>query len=290
MLRLATALALLALALPAVAQDDDEPDDRRPPLFLLEDGDSRVYLLGSVHLLPADALPLPASVEAAYDEAEVVAFELDLDLAQAGAQGMMMAGMDEETVADALTDEQKAAFNAALAPLGVPAGAFDAFEPWLAAITYGALVIQQSGASAEGGVDAHFFGRAKADGKERVPFETVALQTAVFDDLPTDIQVAFLMEGVEDDRDPADAFDDMVEAWAVGDDEGLAALMTEGMSQPEVYEALLVTRNRAWVPQILSLLGRDGEDALVVVGAGHLVGEQSVVEMLREDGYTVERL
>ena len=292
MLRSLAALAALALALPVAAQDmdDEEPDDRRPPLFLLEDGDSRVYLLGSVHLLPADALPLPAAVEAAYDEAEVVAFELDMDLAQAGAQGMMMAGMDEETVADALTDEQQEAFNAALAPLGVPAGAFDAFEPWLAGITYGALVVQQSGASAEGGVDAHFFGRAKADGKERVPFETVELQTAAFDDLPTDVQVAFLMEGIEDDQDPAEMFDDLVEAWSVGDDEALAALLAEGMSQPEVFEALLVTRNRAWVPQILSLLGRDGEDALVVVGAGHLVGEQSVVEMLREDGYTVERL
>lgn len=289
-MRLALAALLAFVALPALAQDD-EPDDRRPPLFVLEDGDSRVYLLGSVHFLPADALPLPDAVEAAYDEAEVVAFELDLDLAQAGAQGMMMAGMDEETVADVLTDEQKATFNAAIAPLGVPAGAFDAFEPWLAGMTYGALAIQQSGATAEGGVDAHFFERAKADGKERVPFETMELQTAAFDDLPTDVQVAFLMESLEDaDTDLAEMFDDMVDAWSMGEDDALAALLNEGMSQPEVFEALLVRRNRAWVPQILSLLARDGEDALVVVGAGHLVGEQSVVEMLREDGYTVERM
>ena len=283
-----TLAALLALvALPAVAQDDDV-DDRRPPLFVMEDGDSRVYLLGSVHALPADALPLPDHVEAAYDAADVVAFELDLDLAQAGAQGMMMAGMDEETVADALTDDQRAQFNAALAPLGVPPGAFDAFEPWLAGLTYGVLTIQQSGASAEGGVDAHLFARTKADGKEVVPFETVELQTAAFDDLPTDVQVAFLMDGL-DDADPAETFEDMVDAWSTGDDEGLADLMTEGMTEPAVFEALLVNRNRAWVPQIVALLARD-QDALVVVGAGHLIGEQSVVEMLQEEGYTVERM
>ncbi|MDT7857689.1 TraB/GumN family protein [Rubrivirga sp. S365] len=284
------ALLALTLALPALAQSDEEPDDRRPPMFVLEDGDSRVVLLGSVHFLPADALPLPAHVEAAYDAADVVAFELDLNLAQAGAQGMMVAGMDEETVAEALTAEQKAAFDDAVAPLGVPAGAFDAFEPWLAGLTYSALMAQRAGATPGGGVDAHLFGRAKADGKERVPFETIALQTAAFDDLPTDIQVAFLMDSIEDaDTDPSEMFDDMVDAWSTGDDEALVALINEGMTQPEVFEALLVTRNRAWVPQVLSLLARD-HDALVVVGAGHLVGPQSVVEMLREDGYTVERM
>ena len=286
-MRLALAALLALVALPALAQDDDV-DDRRPPLFVLEDGDSRVYLLGSVHALPADALPLPDHVEAAYDAADVVAFELDLDLAQAGAQGMMRAGMDEETVADALTDDQKAQFNAKIAPLGVPAGAFDAFEPWLAGLTYSVLAIQQSGASMDGGVDAHLFARTKADGKEVVPFETVELQTAAFDDLPTDVQVAFLMASL-DDADPAETFADMVDAWSTGDDEALADLMNEGMTEPALFEALLVNRNRAWVPQIVSLLDRD-RDALVVVGAGHLVGEQSVVEMLQEEGYAVERM
>ena len=286
-MRLALAALLALVALPALAQDDDV-DDRRPPLFVLEDGDSRVYLLGSVHALPADALPLPDHVEAAYDAADVVAFELDLDLAQAGAQGMMRAGMDEETVADALTEDQKVQFNAKIAPLGVPAGAFDAFEPWLAGLTYSVLAIQQSGASMDGGVDAHLFARTKADGKEVVPFETVELQTAAFDDLPTDVQVAFLMASL-DDADPAETFADMVDAWSTGDDEALADLMNEGMTEPALFEALLVNRNRAWVPQIVSLLARD-RDALVVVGAGHLVGAQSVVEMLQEEGYTVERM
>ena len=281
------AAVLLALGLPAAAQDGG--DDRRPPLFVLQDDDSRVVLLGSVHALPADALPLPAHVEAAYADAGVLAFELDLDLAQAGALGMMRAGTDEETVAQALTDAQRAALDARLAPLGLPAGALDAVEPWLAALTYGALAVQQSGASTEGGVDAHLFRRAGADGKERVAFETVETQTAAFDDLPTAAQVALLMASVEDDGDPAEAFGEMVRAWASGDDDALAALLTEGMAEPAVFEALLVARNRAWVPQIEALLARDGEDALVVVGAGHLVGPGSVVEMLREAGHAVER-
>lgn len=287
-MRLAPAALLLALAAPALAQDAE--DDRRPPLFLVEDADSRVYLLGSVHALPPDALPLPAHVEAAYAEAETVAFELDLDEATAGAPAMLAAGTDEETVAEALSPEQRAAFDARLGEIGLPPGALDAFEPWLAALTYGVLAIEQAGASTDGGVDEHLFRRAQADGKALAAFETLELQTAAFDGLPVEAQVALLMESVEDDRDPADVFAQMVGAWATGDDEGLAEMMNEGMGNPAVFEALLAGRNRAWVPQVEALLARDGEDALVVVGAGHLVGRESVVELLREAGHEVVRI
>lgn len=289
-------LALLLLALvarPAVAQaDSTAADDRRPPLFALEDADSRVYLLGSVHVLPAGSLPLPPHVEAAYADAAVLAFELDLDEAAAGAPAMIAAAMDEATVAESLTSEQQATLDTAAAALGLPPGVFGAFEPWFAGLTYGVAVLQQSGLAVEaGGVDAHFFGRAKADAKERVALETVALQTAAFDDLSTDAQVGFLMETVALPPDSAAAqFQGLLDAWASGDDDRLGALMNDGLSMPEVFDALLVTRNRAWIPQIASLLARENENALVVVGAGHLVGPQSVVEMLREAGYSVVRL
>ena len=282
------ALTLAALlALPATAQDD-----RRPPLFVLSDDDSRVYLLGSVHVLPTDALPLPDHVEDAYAEASVLAFELDLDAAQAGAMGMVAAATDEATIADALSDAQRDSLYARLGTMGIPTGAFDQFEPWFVGMTYGVLALQNSGLPVEaGGVDAHYFARAGADGKERVAFETVELQTAAFDDLSDAAQVEFLMAALAASPDSSAAmFADLVALWASGDDEGLGAFMSDEMAQPEVFESLLVTRNRAWIPQIESLLARDGETALVVVGAGHLVGRQSVVEMLREAGYTVERL
>ena len=250
-----------------------------------------MYLLGSVHMLPEGSFPLPASVEAAYDDAEVLAFELDLDEAMAAAPQMMQAGMGEESVADALDADQKAAFDAYVADLGLPAGALDQFEPWMAGLTLSTLMIQDAGLTGEG-VDPHFFERAKTDGKERVAFETVEIQTAAFDDLSVEDQVAFLMAGIEDEPDAAtEMLGRMVDAWATGDDDGLAAIMTDEMSATSaVFEALLTNRNRAWVPQIEALLAREGEDALVVVGAGHLVGDDSVIAMLRAAGYTVERL
>ncbi len=284
-------LLLLLFAAAAFAGSAHAQDDRRPPLFVIQDDDSQVYLLGSVHVLPEGALPLPAQVEDAYGRAAVLAFELDLDAAQAGAQGMMLAAADEETIGDALSPIQRDSLNAALSTVGLPAGALDGFEPWFGGMTYGLMALQKSGLSVQaGGVDAHLFGRAKADGKERVAFETVELQTAAFDDLPLDAQVSYLMESVASSPDElADDFGDLLEAWGTGDDDALAALMNEGLTQPEVFEALLATRNRAWIPQIEALLARP-DTALVVVGAGHLVGDQSVVDLLRQAGYAVERL
>ncbi len=284
-------LGLLLFA-PLAAYAQSEPsDDRRPPLFVLSDADSKVYLLGSVHLLPEGALPLPPVVEAAYADAEVVAFELDLDAAQAGAATILQLGMDDASIADVLTPDQKAAFDAFAANAGLPPGALDGLEPWLASMTVSVMAMQKAGMTGEG-VDAHFFGKAKTDGKERVAFETAEQQMRLFDELPTVDQVAMLMAGIEEGVDSVGVqLAQMVELWSRGEDDALAALMNEEMDETSALRsALLIDRNRAWVPQIVSLLDRQGEDALVVVGAGHLIGEESVVAMLRALGFTVDRL
>ena len=60
---------------------------------------------------------------------------------------------------------------------------------------------------------------------------------------------------------------------------------------PAVYKRLNSDRNRAWLPRLRAMLDdSDSDDSLVVVGAMHLLGEDGVVELLREAGYTVERL
>lgn len=281
-------VAGVLLALPALAQPSD---DRRPPMFVISGGDQPVYLLGSVHLLLDGALPLPPHVEAAYDRADVLAFELDLDLAEAGAMGMMASAMDETLIADALTDTQRDSLSAWLGAIGMPATALDAFEPWFGSLMLGVLGLQRSGLPvADGGVDSYLFGRAKADGKDRVALETMERQTAAFDDLSTDTQVRYLLGSLATPADSlAGQFTALIDAWASGDDDRLASMMNDGFDHPELAEAVLLRRNRAWVPQIESLVAA-GRAALIVVGAGHLVGEGSVVDLLRQAGYAVERL
>ena len=280
-------LAVLFAALFAVSASAQ--DDRRPPLFVLSDGDSRVYLLGSVHVLPDGALPLPDHVEAAYAEASVVAFEVDLDASKGAAAAMMAAAADEALLPDLLTAAQRDTVHARVGALGMPGTAFDGYEPWFAAANYGLVALQSAGLPVmAGGVDGHFYDRAGADGKERLGLETAEAQFAAFDGASDEAQVAYLMASVS--ADPVTDFADLVAMWEAGDDAGLAALGPRSLGHPEMIERALTARDRAWVPQIEALLARDGETALVVVGALHLVGDGGVVAMLREAGHTVERL
>ena len=281
-------LALLILApLAASAQDEDIPsvDDRDPILYVLEDADSRVYLLGSLHVLNADAYPLPDDVEAAYADAEAVAFEIDMaDMASLQSAVMSRATYaDGRTLQDAMGDD----FAKLEALVGPNAAQFSGFEPWAVQLTLMPLAIQSAGYDAESGIDLHFLGRAQADGKERLALETAESQMDIFDTMPEADQVAMLVETLDEWEALPDRFREMVSAWETGDEEAMAALMND---MPEsVRPALLHDRNAAWVPQIEAMLAREGEDVLVVVGAGHLSGAESVIAMLREKGYTLTR-
>ncbi len=290
MRRLLTLSLLLGLAASAAAQADAQADARRPPLYVVEHDGAKMYLLGSVHVLPEGALPLPRHVESLYAAASVVAFEVDLAAATDRAGDLMGAATDEALLRDLLDDAQRDSLAVSLRSFGVPETAFDEVEPWFAGMSYGMLSLQRDGQVYGQGVDAYLFFRAEMDGKERLALETLDDQIAAFDDLSDASQVAYLM-GLVGSVDQAEgAFAEMLDAWASGDDDRLSAVLGDELSHPEVFESLLVRRNRAWIPHLLGLLDRPGEVSLVVVGAGHLVGRENVVALLREAGFKARRL
>ena len=224
-------------------------------------------------------------MEAAYDDAEAVAFEIDM-ADMASFQGALMsraAYADGRTLQDAMGGD----YAKLEALVGPAAAQLSGFEPWAVQLTLVPLAIQGAGFDAANGVDMYVLGRAQADEKERLALETVESQMDIFDSMPEADQVAMLVETLDEWDELPTRFAEMVAAWETGDEDAIAALMND---MPEsVRPALLHDRNAAWVPQIEAMLAREGEDVLVVVGAGHLSGADSVVAMLREKGYTLVR-
>jgi uncharacterized protein YbaP (TraB family) len=287
--RLLALLALLTLAPLAHAQTAPEADDRDPLLYVLEDGDSRVYLLGSIHFLDADAYPLPADVEAAYDDADAVAFEIDMRDVMALQTAMLARAQyaDGRTLADAMSEAQIAKLDAVLGRFGASSAAMATFEPWAVQLSLVGMGVQAMGYSPETGVDAHFLARATADEKPVLALETAESQFDIFDTMPEEAQVEMLVETLDEWDEQADIFERLVAAWETGDEPAMQELLND---LPEsIAPALLRDRNAAWVPQIEAYLAREGEDVLVVVGAGHLTGADSVTEMLRAKGYALTR-
>jgi len=85
-------------------------------------------------------------------------------------------------------------------------------------------------------------------------------------------------------------FGDIVKAWQTGDSAGIEKLLNKSLHEaPAINKRLLTDRSRSWVPKIEELLN-GGKNAIVIVGVGHLVGNEGVVELLRKKGLKVTQL
>jgi uncharacterized protein YbaP (TraB family) len=150
--------------------------------------------------------------------------------------------------------------------------------------------LMKMGLDPESGVERRLTARAASDGKPIQGLETAREQLEIMARLPEKQQREFLLYSVEDAERMASEVDKLVAAWRRGDATGMAKLLQEGFDEyPDLYRPLTVDRNRKWIPQIERLLeGRD--DYLVVVGALHLVGTDSVIDLLERKGYKVKQL
>lgn len=115
-------------------------------------------------------------------------------------------------------------------------------------------------------------------------------QMAYFANISAQGQVNYLMNALEDDGG-AD-FDRLFEAWRTGDVETLTEIgvITPQADIPEAYQALVVDRNAAWAEELDRVLEEETGSVFVAVGAGHLVGHDSLKAMLAERGHQAERV
>ena len=83
----------------------------------------------------------------------------------------------------------------------------------------------------------------------------------------------------------------IINAWREGNSEELNELVVAKINResPASVEQLLIQRNKNWIPQIEQMFGDDDKE-LVLVGVGHLVGEENVLALLEQRGYTIEKL
>ncbi len=263
-------------------------------MWLIEGEANRVYLLGSVHLLRKQDHPLPEIMEVAYQDAEALIMELDMDdldpaLLQAATNrlGMLEDGV---TLEDVIGEEAWAQALAAAEEISIPLDMMSQSEPWLAAITIEQLILMRLGFNPLYGIELHMTTKAVADGKPITGLETAVEQLEFFDNMSVEAQIDLLMQTLTDSRDAAQLMDDMIGAWRNGDVDYLEENMLAEMADfEELYATIVVDRNRRWVDEIVELID-DEDDYLIVVGALHMVGEDGVPTLLAERGIEVEQM
>ena len=255
------------------------------------EGGGELWLLGSVHYLRQSDYPLPENIDRLYRRADVLVMELDLDdLDALAVQGSFVgAGMlpPSSSLESVLSPAVYSLTEARAAELGLDLTLMAPFEPWLVAITLMDLGMSAMGFNASQGLEQYLLRRAAGDGKEILGLETLQDQIGVFDSLSTMEQEALLLQTLTELDEAEIAMAELLDAWRDGRLDTLADELTADFEDfPNLYRALVIDRNTRWLTELQALLD-DGKSHLVVVGALHLVGDDSVIELLEEQGLSV---
>jgi len=278
----ALALVFCAFALPSRA------DTALHSLWALHGKHNTVYLLGSIHVLRAQDYPLAPAVLQAYADAKALLMEVnleDIDSAEVQSEMLASAMLPEGSTLPSILGPQRYAHATSLAhEVGVDLSSFDQFAPWFAAEAISQLQLMELGFQPQSGVEMYFLERARSDGKSVAGLETVHDQIALFEGLSMNEQSEYLVSSLEQAHELPKEVDDMVRAWQRGDSAWFESqLKSELGRDPALYQSVLAARNRKWIPKIEALLS-DDKNYLVIVGTGHLVGRNSVIELLKKDG------
>jgi uncharacterized protein YbaP (TraB family) len=298
--RLAVNAAITALCghvAPAIAQAPvpatpaAAPAPSKPPIFRVRGPRGTVYLVGSMHLLPADVYPLDPAVERAYAASGRVVFEARIDSLQMraqeiGARMMLPAG---RTLQQTVSAQTYARLAQVLPAFGLKPEQVQGIKPNFLGLNLAALASMRAGYGAASGFDVVMTRRAKEDGKALGGLEAVDHQVALIDSIPPTGQEYLLRLGLIAPDSLIQQQRDMAAAWRTGDDAAMRRLTEPLAGDASVYRALVTARNQAWAPQVEAMLRAPGT-TMVVVGAGHLVARDNLVDLLRRDGFRVERL
>jgi len=168
----------------------------------------------------------------------------------------------------------------------MPAAALERVQPWFAGllVSLGDLALSDPSQA----MDMQIFQRARTGGKRVVFLEEAGEQLKMLSEIG---DLDDLKEALDEIEEVRGKLKDMLAAYGRGDVEALATITLdpeEMRERPEIMDKLLFGRNRAWMKTLAPLLAEGG--VFVAVGAGHFVGEQGLVTLLRGAGYEVKRI
>ncbi len=244
------------------------------------------YLFGTFHLMCKDDIDFSNNLKTAISKASDVYFEMDLDDPANTLGGIFFMNMNNgKTLKDLYTDEEYKRLSGYFSDsLQLPMMMLQKMKPmFLEAMLYPKLMACKT----MSGVEEELLRIAKQDKKEIKGFETMQFQASVFDSIPYDVQARGLLKTLDSLQQYKVYFDSMLMVYK---DQQLTKIETlfnsKEFGDGENQDILLDNRNKNWVKQLKHILKT--ENIFMAVGAGHLVGKNGLIELLRKEGYTVK--
>lgn len=267
-----------------------------PAFWEVTKGKSTVYLMGSMHSGRPDFYPLPKEIETAFSSSEKLVVEVDITRLDPAASmqavykyAAMPAG---KSLSSALSPELGALLEKHCKQHQVPCSAFEAFQPWFVAMQLVEAELKKTDFKPTLGIDWYFLGRARAV-QDIDELETLDSQMKLFSQFSVEEQALFLKQTLLDLKESQSFLNEMAENWRRGNAAALEEQLLEPFREQKetkaLFEALFTTRNQSMALAVERYLLGD-EDVFFVVGAGHMVGKQGIVDLLTNKGYKVNRV
>jgi uncharacterized protein len=250
------------------------------------------WLVGSLHLLTPDAYPLPPFLERAFLSAQVLVEEADPDELKAPGVAADLVRRAFYPAGQSLEQQVSAETYRTIieraAKAGLPAETVQRMRPWMLAITLAAVEMQSAGFDPALGLDRHFRDRAIALGTPVQTLEAALDQISMLESLGGGLQESLVVETLRGTDAEIAQIRTLMAAWKSGDAASLEKILLDGTKEaPAIYQALFVDRNKRWVPKIEACLAK--ARCMVVVGAGHMVGADGLIDLLTKRGYQVSQ-
>jgi len=264
-------------------------------LWRIQSKTNTVYVLGSLHLSKKEIYPLNQKIESAFDQSNVLAVEANInDIKKIDIQKLMESAFypANDTLEKHVSPETYEWVRKETSGLGIPIELINKQKPWFLAITLVTLESLKLGFDPNLGIDKYFL--SKAEGKKKIlELESLDYQIHLLSNFSDKDQELFLVYTLRDLKIMEQEVNKLIQAWSSGDTKGMESILTRSVSEDKrlssIFEKLIYERNRKMVLKIEDFLGSK-ETYFVIVGAGHLVCNQGIIEILRGKGYIVEQL
>lgn len=290
-----TRIAILATLATLVTGQGAIADDGHPlSMWQINGPHNRIYLLGSIHLLREQDHPLPTAIYDAFEDADTLIMELDMDdmdpIESQTLSNSLGLIQDGRTLSDLLGTEAYAEATQLAEAVQIPLDMLARAEPWFAAMNVEIMLLMRMGFNPSFGIETQLTELAVNERKEILGFETMRQQLEFLDRLSPEAQREMLLQALSEGAEMDELMDSMIDAWRNGDVAFLEEnLLADMQDYPELNRVIVTDRNIDWTNQIEQLLD-DEIDYLIVVGALHLVGNQGVPELLESRGHQVTQL
>jgi uncharacterized protein YbaP (TraB family) len=264
-------------------------------LWKVQSKTNTVYVLGSIHFLKKEMYPLDEKIENAFEQSDILVVEADINSIKNGDIQKMMevaSYSGNDTLEKNVSPDTLELLKKELMSLGLPLEAVNKKRPWFLAMTLASLEILKMGFDPNYGIDKYFL--SKSTGKKKIlELEGFDYQIDLFSKLSDKDQELFLLYTLKDLNIFKQELDGLIQAWTTGDTKSTESIITRSLEEDKrlftIYEKLLYERNRNMTSKIEDYL-ETKEPYFVIVGAGHLVGSQGIIENLRKKGFLVEQL